>query len=97
MASKHILTIDDNIVLSVGFWVNEHKVEMEQLQLQTKKGRRFILKGSRTPNKGAVKNLIGKIYEKGIADLSNFIEVKPEKDSEAYKIMQEKDTLKLFV
>ena len=92
MASKTILTMDKISDVCLGYWIR-NDTPYYQVQVQAKNGRRFILLGSRTSNEEKCANLIEKIKSKGQIDLSNFIEVQPDPESEAYSIMKEKGVL----
>jgi hypothetical protein len=96
MASKTILTMDKISDVCVGHWLR-NDIPYFQVQVQAKNGRRFILLGSRTPSKEKCNNLIERIKSKGQIDLSNFIEVQPDPESEAYSIMKEKGVLDLLM
>tara|TARA_Y100001960_G_scaffold1222_1_gene1326 strand:- start:14785 stop:15078 length:294 start_codon:yes stop_codon:yes gene_type:complete len=92
MASKTILTMDKISEIRLGYWLR-NDTPYYQVQVQAKNGRRFILLGSRTSNEEKCANLIEKIKSKGQINLSNFIEVQPDPESEAYSIMKEKGIL----
>ena len=92
MASKTILTMDKISEIRLGYWLR-NDIPYYQVQVQAKNGRRFILLGSRTSNEEKCANLIEKIKSKGQINLSNFIEVQPDPESEAYSIMKEKGIL----